>query len=130
VIQCVNFAHVNSMLVAVRGGGHNVSGNAMCDGGLVIDLSRMKSVRADPADAEKSVRWGRDFWAAMQPYSTGGVYVNYLGREADEGCERIKAAYGPEKYARLVALKNKYDPGNLFRLNQNIEPSQAAVRSA
>ena len=87
-------------------------------------------VCADPADADKSVRWGRGFWAAMQPYSTGGVYVNYLGREADEGCERIKAAYGPEKYARLVALKNKYDPGNLFRLNQNIEPSQAAVRSA
>jgi FAD/FMN-containing dehydrogenase len=87
-------------------------------------------VCADAADAEKSVRWGRDFWAAMQPYSTGGVYVNYLGREADEGRERIKAAYGPEKYARLVALKNKYDPGNLFRLNQNIEPSQAVARSA
>jgi FAD/FMN-containing dehydrogenase len=49
VIQCVNFAQANSMLVAVRGGGHSVSGNAMCDGGLVIDLSRMKSVRVDPA---------------------------------------------------------------------------------
>jgi FAD/FMN-containing dehydrogenase len=97
----------------------------------VVEYSFLSAgVCADPADAEKSVRWGRDFWAAMQPYSTGGVYVNYLGREADEGCERIKAAYGPEKYARLVALKNKYDPGNLFRLNQNIEPSQAAVRSA
>jgi FAD/FMN-containing dehydrogenase len=48
VIQCVNFAHANSMLVAVRGGGHTVTGNAMCDGGLVIDLSRMKSVRVDP----------------------------------------------------------------------------------
>ena len=83
-------------------------------------------VCADPGDAEKCVRWGREFWTAMQPYSTGGVYVNYLGREADEGPERIKAAYGPEKYARLVALKNKYDPTNLFRLNQNIKPSQAA----
>jgi len=80
----------------------------------------------DSGDAEKCIRWAREFWAAMQPYSTGGVYVNYLGREADEGPERIKAAYGPEKYARLVALKNKYDPTNLFRLNQNIKPSQAA----
>ena len=87
-------------------------------------------VCADPADAETSVRWARDFWAAMQPYSTGGVYVNYLGQEADEGRGRIKAAYGPKKYARLVALKNKYDPDNLFRLNQNIEPSQARLKSA
>jgi len=79
-------------------------------------------VCADPGEAEMCVRWAREFWAAMQPHSTGGVYVNYLGREADEGPERIKAAYGPETYARLVTLKNKYDPNNLFRLNQNIKP--------
>ncbi len=84
-------------------------------------------VCAEAADAEKCARWAREFWDAMQPWSTGGVYVNYLGREADEGSERIKAAYGSEKYARLVALKNKYDPGNLFRLNQNIKPTQAAA---
>jgi FAD/FMN-containing dehydrogenase len=83
-------------------------------------------VCADPAEGAKCARWAREFWEAMQPCSTGGVYVNYLGREADEGPERIKAAYGAEKYARLVALKNKYDPTNLFRLNQNIKPSQAA----
>jgi len=89
-------------------------------------------VCSEAADAENCVRWARDFWDAMQPFSTGGVYVNYLGREADEGPERIKAAYGAEKYARLVALKNRYDPTNLFRLNQNIKPSQAtsAARSA
>jgi len=77
----------------------------------------------DAAEAGKCVDWARDFWRAMQPFSTGGVYVNYLGQEADEGSERIKAAYSPEKYARLVALKKKYDPTNLFRLNQNIKPS-------
>jgi FAD/FMN-containing dehydrogenase len=59
----------------------------------------------------------------MQPYASAGVYVNYLGGEADEGGERVRAAYGPEKYQRLVALKNKYDPTNLFRLNQNIKPT-------
>jgi FAD/FMN-containing dehydrogenase len=82
-------------------------------------------VCAEVPEAEKCVRWAREFWDAMQPWSTGGVYVNYLGREADEGTGRIEAAYGPEKYARLVALKNKYDPTNLFRLNQNIKPTQA-----
>ena len=82
-------------------------------------------VCADFTEAEKCTRWAREFWSAMQSWSTGGVYVNYLGLEVDEGVGRIEAAYGPEKYARLVALKNKYDPDNLFRLNQNIKPSQA-----
>ena len=77
---------------------------------------------SDPAVKAANVKWVRDLWDAMEPYSSGGVYVNYLGQEADEGAERIKSAYGPEKYARLVALKGKYDPANLFRLNQNIRP--------
>jgi hypothetical protein len=84
-------------------------------------------VCATAAEIEKCAQWAREFWGAMQPSSTGTVYVNYLGREADEGPDRIKAAYGPEKYARLVALKNRYDPSNLFRLNQNIKQSQAAT---
>ncbi|MFN2495516.1 MAG: BBE domain-containing protein [Pseudonocardiaceae bacterium] len=54
----------------------------------------------------------------MQPYLEDSVYVNNLG---DEGQGRVQAAYG-ENYQRLVALKRKYDPANLFRLNQNIEP--------
>jgi FAD/FMN-containing dehydrogenase len=83
-------------------------------------------VCTDPAEAEKCVRWAREFWEAMQPFATGGVYVNYLGRETDEGAKRIKAAYGPGKYQRLVALKNTYDPTNLFRLNQNIKPTRTA----
>jgi FAD/FMN-containing dehydrogenase len=77
----------------------------------------------DPAAKDENVKWVRDLWDAMEPYSSGGVYVNYLIQEADEGAERVKAAYGPEKYERLVALKNKYDPTNLFRLNQNIKPT-------
>jgi hypothetical protein len=89
-------------------------------------------VCVDASDVEKCTRWAREYWHAMQPWSTGGVYVNYLGREVDEGSGRVEAAYGQEKYARLVALKNQYDPGNLFRLNQNIKPTQAtsAARGA
>ena len=84
---------------------------------LIIGMS------PDPAESDEITRWARELWRAMQPFSSGGVYVNYLGQEADEGADRVKAAYGPEKYERLVALKNKYDPTNLFRMNQNIRPT-------
>jgi FAD/FMN-containing dehydrogenase len=73
----------------------------------------------EDADGERHVAWARDFFDAMQPHARGRVYVNFLG---DEGPERVRAAYGAEKYARLVELKRTYDPTNLFRLNQNIEP--------
>ena len=72
----------------------------------------------DPAENEKHIAWARQLSQAMDPFKTGGVYVNYMG---DEGAERVKAAYG-ETYDRLVALKKKYDPTNFFRLNQNIKP--------
>jgi FAD/FMN-containing dehydrogenase len=72
----------------------------------------------DPAEDEANIRWTRAFWDAMDPFSTGGVYVNYLGQE---GSERVQAAYGAEKWQRLAALKAKYDPENIFRLNQNIQ---------
>jgi FAD/FMN-containing dehydrogenase len=73
----------------------------------------------DPADSERNLNWTREFWDAMQPHLEEGVYVNNLG---EEGEERVRAAYGPN-YDRLVALKNKYDPTNFFRLNQNIKPT-------
>jgi FAD/FMN-containing dehydrogenase len=68
---------------------------------------------------EKSVRWVEDFFAALQPHSSGAVYVNDL---EDEGADRVRAAYG-DKYDRLAALKRKYDPANFFRVNQNIPPA-------
>ena len=74
------------------------------------------------ADNDAHIRWVRDTWDAMQPFSASAVYVNYLGQTADEGAERIKEAYGVAKYERLLELKKKCDPTNLFRLNQNINP--------
>src|SRR2546421_235146 len=63
--------------------------------------------------------WVRSFWSALEPWHEG-VYVNFLG---DEGAERVRQSYGPEKYDRLRALKQQYDPDNFFRINQNISPS-------
>lgn len=77
------------------------------------------SIWDNPADDEAHIRWARDLWDAMRPFSTGGVYANNLG---EEGMDRVQAAYGMN-YPRLVALKNKYDPTNFFRLNQNIRPA-------
>jgi FAD/FMN-containing dehydrogenase len=71
------------------------------------------------AGFDEEREWVRSFWDALEPWHEG-VYVNFLG---DEGTERVRQAYGPEKYDRLRALKQKYDPDNFFRINQNISPS-------
>jgi FAD/FMN-containing dehydrogenase len=73
---------------------------------------------ADPADDEWMTTATRNFAAAMRPFSTGASYLNFT-HEPD----RVRDAYGDGKYARLVAVKDTYDPANLFRLNQNIRPS-------
>jgi len=74
---------------------------------------------ADDEQAETHIRWTRETYAALEPHGAGRVYVNFLG---DEGADRVRAAYGPEKYARLQALKRRYDPANVLRGNQNIAP--------
>jgi FAD/FMN-containing dehydrogenase len=70
----------------------------------------------EATETEKHVRWADSVWQGIQHASTGGVYVNYLGNEPDD---RVRAAYG-QSYPRLAELKRQYDPGNLFRFNQNI----------
>ena len=75
----------------------------------------------DPAEEKTHIDWTRKFWKSLQPYSTGGGYINF--QSSDEGEQRVKDTYGSQKLKRLTALKNEYDPGNLFRLNQNIKPS-------
>ena len=73
----------------------------------------------DPAETDASIEWVRGYWQAMRAFSPKGAYVNFM---EDEGEDRIREAYG-DNYDRLVAIKNKYDPTNLFRLNQNIKPN-------
>ncbi|MCL1601488.1 MAG: FAD-binding oxidoreductase [Actinomycetia bacterium] len=75
-----------------------------------------------PGKADIHTNWVRSFWKAVQPFSIGGGYINFMSH--DDGNDRVEAAYGSSKYARLTELKNRYDPNNLFRLNQNIKPTQ------
>ena len=74
----------------------------------------------DPADDGTHIAWPQELAEDMKSHTTAGVYLNFT---SDEGEERVRNTYGPERYARLVALKDKYDPTNLFHLNQNIRPS-------
>jgi FAD/FMN-containing dehydrogenase len=77
----------------------------------------------DPADNETAIAWTRSAWIEMQAFSRGGSYLNFPG-EGEEGESWLRASYGSDNYERLVELKTKYDPANLFRLNQNILPGK------
>jgi len=77
------------------------------------------SIWNDPSESETQMKCAREWWEAMKPFSLGGEYINNLG---EEGEDRVRASYGVN-YDRLVALKNKYDPTNFFRLNANIKPT-------
>jgi FAD/FMN-containing dehydrogenase len=92
---------------ANRHAAYNVSGIAVWD---------------SPEDDEAQIAWARAFGEGVRPSSArGGGYLNYMGR--DEPLERVEAAFGPEKFARLRELKRTFDPDNVFRQNQNIPPA-------
>lgn len=78
------------------------------------------AIDPDPARADALKRWGRAYWKAVHPHNRPGGYVNFM--MDDEGEARIEATYGPN-YRRLAEIKKKYDPNNLFRVNQNIAPA-------
>ena len=78
-------------------------------------------VDPDPANKDKIVEWARRYWDAVHPYAEKGAYVNFM---MEEGAARVEATYGPN-YSRLQRIKTKYDPANLFRVNQNIAPETA-----
>jgi len=77
-------------------------------------------VDPDPANNERMIQWARDYWMALHPYSAGGGYINMM---MDEGTDTVQAAYR-DNYARLAQIKARYDPGNLFHVNQNIKPGK------
>ena len=76
----------------------------------------------DPGTDDAQIAWARDLYAAAEPFTTGGTYVNFLS----EGDDRVAAAYGPDKLERLARLKEAWDPTNAFRLNQNVKPAGLA----
>lgn len=76
-------------------------------------------VHPEPEGAEMISQWTKDYGQALQPFSTGGAYVNFM---MEEGDKRVKATYR-DNYPRLVQIKKKYDPDNFFRINQNIKPA-------
>jgi hypothetical protein len=88
------------------------------------------SMWMEPGDAVRQahIAWAKQLATDLEPDTTDGVYLNFTSDASDE-CH-VRSSYGPEKYARLVALKDKYDPGNMFHLNANIKPSIEALARA
>jgi len=93
--------------------------NALNFAGAKYDLL-VNAKWTDPARDDANVGWAREGFARLRPFLSGGAYPNYLFQETRE---RVRQAYGSAAYERLVALKDRYDPANFFRLNQNIQPS-------
>ena len=78
----------------------------------------------DPNDDDRNIDWVRSLWNDLQGFAADGAYTNYMAAEMQEGDGKLRAAYGDETYSRLRALKKRYDPTNLFRLNQNIRAEE------
>ncbi len=74
----------------------------------------------DPANKDLITKWAKMYWEALHPYSAAGAYVNFM---MEEGESRLEATYR-DNYKRLAQIKKKYDPANLFRVNQNIKPAK------
>jgi FAD/FMN-containing dehydrogenase len=83
-------------------------------------LNTIASTHEPTGGLDTHIEWAQQLYAEIEPSLTGGAYINFLSAE---GAERVKAAYGAEKFTRLQALKDRYDPTNLFHLNQNVPPT-------
>jgi hypothetical protein len=108
-------------LYPIDGAVHRVSRNATAWSRRDATWSMViAGIDPDPRKAEAITNWAKAYWKAVHPFTMGGAYVNFM---MEEGQERIQATYG-ENHERLTAIKRKYDPDNLFRVNQNIKPAE------
>lgn len=111
--------HSSTLIFHVGGAAGRVPADRTAFGDRASNhIVNLAGVSEGPDGFERQSEWVRRAWERLEPHSTG-AYVSFLN---DEGSARIKSLYGAERYARLQSLKRQYDPGNLFRLNQNIPP--------
>lgn len=114
--------HLTMHLYPINGAVHRVGSTETAFSYRNVTWSQIiVGVDPDPAHAGLLCDWTVAYWEALHPYSDGGSYVNFL---MEEGQERVQATYR-DNYARLSAIKARYDPENFFRINQNIKPSQS-----
>jgi len=112
--------HSTMHLYPINGAAHSVGKNDTAWSYREANFVQViVGVDPDPANNPRTIAWSKEYWRKLHPYSAGGAYVNMM---MDEGQERVKAAYR-DNYARLAQVKAKYDPHNLFRVNQNIKPA-------
>jgi FAD/FMN-containing dehydrogenase len=113
--------HSTMHLYPVNGAAHQVAKNETAWSYREANFAQViVGVDPDPANNERMIQWSKTYWGDLHPYSAGGAYVNMI---MEEGQDRIMAAYR-DNYARLAQIKAKYDPHNLFRVNQNIKPAK------
>lgn len=112
--------HSTMHLYPVNGAAHRVGKNETAWSYRDATWAQvMVGVDPDPANKDRVVRWAKEYWDAVHPYSAGGAYVNFM---MEEGEDRVRATYR-DNYERLAAIKKTYDPTNVFRVNQNIKPT-------
>jgi hypothetical protein len=111
-------------LYPIDGAVHRVANDATAWNAREANWSMViAGIDPDPKQADALKTWGRAYWKAVHPYNLGGAYINFMMDDEVEG--RLQATYG-DNYQRLASIKAKYDPKNLFRVNQNIKPGDAS----
>ncbi|MFN2323792.1 MAG: BBE domain-containing protein [Trueperaceae bacterium] len=107
-------------LYPIDGAGHDVKNDATPWSYREANWAQViVGVDPDPAQADTLAKWAKAYWQALHAHSSGGAYVNFM---MDEGQDRVRATYR-DNHPRLARIKAAYDPNNLFRVNQNIEPN-------